>query len=266
MADGYWDLDGVEVPAGGVLTDRELKVLAQERAIVTRGNGSINADQACVDVHMADDVFKLGESLTDQVPRETDGSFHIRPGQVLRLTTQETFKLPADVQGQVSPKAWMTTLGLFFPTTHVDPGYDDRLYLPVMNAGPHVVMLEPGRAIGKVELQRLGSDVGNAWKGKSSFFENPAFKWVVSTPPNADEESAAIRRTLAWHRLWLVVVLVIALAGVTREAIGSLVASVDFEHPIAAGVVLASVGILLGGFIAWVTGIVGLLTRDLRKR
>lgn len=198
-----WDVPGVSATPSAIILDRDYIALkSASHRMVTRNEGKdkVTFDQACLDVHLGEAARRLAANRSEEEVVPIDGKFRIAAGDVLSIESEEDFRLPADVQGQVSPKAKLTTLGLFFPTTHVDPGFTGHLFLPIINAGPRAVLLPAGEAVGKVELQRLASDVQDPWKG-SSGFGNFRDDWVVDGPSVADDREAVrakIRLLQAW--------------------------------------------------------------------
>lgn len=204
-----WAVHGVGVPPGSVLVDRDyLALVGAKHEIVRNGMRSVTADQACVAIHLGSKAVRLTADRTRAVVEPSEaGTFEIAAGDVLSIESQEIFRLPADVQGQVSPKAKLTTLGLFFPTTHVDPGFVGHLYLPIINAGPRGVDLPVGASVGKVELQRLSSAVQDPWKGSSGFgsFE---WHWVQGGPTVAEQRAEMVARIRLLQ--WAVIALTVA--------------------------------------------------------
>lgn len=209
-----WDVPGVGVPIGNVIVDRDYVALdGAKHRIVTSVNAKVTFGQACVDVHLGTEGRRLsGDRTQEVVPPSADDTFLIQAGDVLAIESQERFQLPDDVQGQVSPKAKLTTLGLFFPTTHVDPGFSGKLFLPIINAGPRAVAIPVGEAVGKVELQRLNAAVQEPWKG-SSGFGNFQGDWVVPGLTVAEQRDQVIARMRLLQ--WSVMVLALALAALS---------------------------------------------------
>jgi deoxycytidine triphosphate deaminase len=224
-----WHVPGVEARPGEVLIDEDYHALAACDLLVKRGGGDpeLSYEQAALDVHMSDEVRKL---VNDEVGglRKLDfddGHIIIRPGDLVVVGTQERFRVPHDVQGQVSPKAKLTTVGLLFPTTHVDPGYTGPLYLPIFNAGPSTVRLPLALAIGKVEFQRLGRKVRIPWTGKSSFSTVDSELIVPGRSGPAERQERLrkdLRRLTLWWLLLSVVVLAMLLSGPVSDALEDL--------------------------------------------
>jgi deoxycytidine triphosphate deaminase len=212
--------------------------------MVTRNEGKdkVTFVQACLDVHLGEVARRLAANRSEEQVAPIGGKFRIAAGDVLSIRSEEDFRLPADVQGQVSPKAKLTTLGLFFPTTHVDPGFTGPLFLPIINAGPRAVLLPVGEAVGKVELQRLASAVHDPWKGTSGF-GNFRDDWVVEGPTVADDREAVrtkIRLLQAWCIALTMAVLTLMVAPQLRS-IGIHLNALE-EDVVAPVVVLAVAG------------------------
>ncbi len=167
----------------------------------------IKAEQAHLVVHLGDNVQKTFDRNPDKVIKLTDeDEIEVRPGGVALVMTAEHFELPASVQGQVSPRGLLATVGFAFPTTHVDPGFHDHLSLPFVNSGQQTVKLKRGDPIGKVELQALHRDVAKPWfkTNAQSSFSVPA-RGVTAGRSN----EVRLRRWQLWTAVGILVPLVV---------------------------------------------------------
>lgn len=253
--DQLWGLPGVEVAPGGVFIDRDYEGAVAAETLVFRSDAAPVYTQCCIDVHCSAEAFQLARDRTRRQSvhprRDKDDPdtpyFLLRAGAVLVVKTEERFEVPADVQGQVSPKAQLTTLGLSFPTTHVDPGYDQELYLPVMNMGPFDVKVVVGRAIGKVEFQRLARPVAEPWSGHTGFSDFARDLIVEVNPPR--EQIRRLQR-LSWlFAGWVILLTLAVLAMLFQTPLHKLarwLESSEFVAAVAVAVVSAGLISLAG--------------------
>lgn len=186
---------GMSCSPGCVLTDRDWNQLAQQDVLVRRFRAEertgISVQEACLEVHLAETV-KLTATGEEKVIPEGEDVF-ICPGEVVLITTQEHFTVPHDVQGQMSPKGKLLTIGLSAPTTQVDPGFTGPLFLAIANPGPRPVKLPGGYAVAKVEMQVLCAPVDRPWIGK-----NPAYSYFAReliAPPDTPCDTPAYLRS-----------------------------------------------------------------------
>lgn len=242
----------IRVGPGEILIDRDYAALTTSGFLVAREQGPVTFQQAALDVHMSDDVkVRAGDGVSALEPLDEDGRRYIviNPGEALSVKTAERFCVPPDMQGQVSPKAVLTTLGLTFATTHVDPGYTDHLYLPIVNAGQSPVKLEVGRAIGKVQFERLRRAVQEPWQG-SSGFRDFAAELIVDRRP-LEERLRRTERTVRWLTLVTFFLLGVIFTMLWDDPVSDLVDGIEisdrFSETVVAPIV---VGLLLAGVVA----------------
>lgn len=203
-------------PPGGLLVDSQLRPLVGEVFWADNGRG-VQIAEASIDLHV-----RSAEKFTaepDEVVRFGEGeALTMRQGEILRVETWEHFEIPADMAGQISPKARGLVAGLLLPTTQIDPGFSGPLLLLLINAGPRAVRLPPNFALAKTELRRLGRPADKPWKGqaksrmqhgyaeepKTLFVDEPARPTPQAAPAAVPAEPAPDHgrlRTLAWALL-----------------------------------------------------------------
>ncbi len=103
--------------------------------------------------------------LRDVDPREhmtatsLRGGYELRPGGCLLASTAEIVRCPDDVAARVEGKS---SLGRLFLAVHVtagwiDPGWNGRITLEIVNHGPWAINLRAGMPIAQVNFTRMGS-------------------------------------------------------------------------------------------------------------
>lgn len=86
-------------------------------------------------------------------------SFYIPSGQFAFLMTAEVVKVPTNALAFISFKARIKFKGLVNVSGfHVDPGYNDRLYFSIYNAGPGPIHLTQGQHLFLIWYADLDTD------------------------------------------------------------------------------------------------------------
>ncbi len=90
--------------------------------------------------------------------RLTDEGYELAPRQAILACTAEKVTCPDDIQARAEGKS---TNGRIFMTVHVtagfiDPGWDGRITLEIVNLGPWDITLWPGMPIAQVNFSKLG--------------------------------------------------------------------------------------------------------------
>src|SRR5438876_8828327 len=105
---------------------------------------------------------RVGEAA--QVPA-TDGGHHwiklggypfakevvIPPGTTCTIQSLEKVHIPTDMKGRLALRAFHAKRLIFFAGGVIDPGYDDHLFLPVVNLSDIPVKLEYGEKLVSAE-------------------------------------------------------------------------------------------------------------------
>jgi deoxycytidine triphosphate deaminase len=240
---------GMSCSPGCVLTDGDWKRLADKEVLVERFVGGertdIRVQEACLEVHLAKAVKLTATGEEEVIPEGED--VVICPGDVVIIATEEHFTVPHDVQGQMSPKAKLLTIGLSAPTTQVDPGFAGQLFLAIANPGPRAVKLPGGYAVAKVEMQVLCDVVDRPWVGK-----NPAYSYfareLIAPADNPCDPSLA-RRIQTLQR-WLLVLTASVLCVPVTFGVIEIIHALDlgkagFGQDVLAGLVAIGLGAIL---------------------
>jgi deoxycytidine triphosphate deaminase len=102
----------------------------------------------------------VGERFTDRFPAREEhfdaigaSGVLLRPGSQYLFTTQESLRLPYNMFGIIFPKgSLMIRYGVLVPTTKIDPGFHDNLYIFVQNLGQKPYRLGRGDTIASVSF------------------------------------------------------------------------------------------------------------------
>jgi dCTP deaminase len=85
-----------------------------------------------------------------------EGSYIIKPGELVLGITEEHITLPGDICGWLNSRSRFARLGLMVHITapFIQPGESGRQVLEIYNTGPNVLELVPGERLCQLILQR----------------------------------------------------------------------------------------------------------------
>lgn len=90
----------------------------------------------------------------------------ILPGQFAAVLTLERLSLPNNICGRMGLRSSYARKGLIsFHGTQVDPGFNGRLVVPLINMGPEPVILSYGQPFGTLELNYLKTASSKPYSG-----------------------------------------------------------------------------------------------------
>ena len=108
--------------------DRKIHVTNGVTDVITQ-QLSASKERVVIDLSVGDRFEPDGGSET-----KLQKSLTIKPGQVVRIRTQEEIVTPADVFGLVVSKATLAGDGLFVSNIKIDPNFNGPLRIAVYNA------------------------------------------------------------------------------------------------------------------------------------
>jgi len=153
-----------------VLSDRTIREQLRAGRIVIDPLDDSDIQPASVDLHLHRRLLVLGSTtapfidlrsdLTDLVePADIpeDEPFLIQPGEFVLVSTVERIGLPDDLVAQVKGKSSLARAGLLVAPTagYVDPGWDGRLTLELVNASRLPASLYAGMRICQIYFMSL---------------------------------------------------------------------------------------------------------------
>lgn len=102
-------------------------------------------------------VVGADEDLIEGMSLEvrSDEDVHIPPGQYKTFPAKEEIDMPTGVTAQVSGRSTHMRDGVFMPTGWIDPGYEGKLTLEVVNHSDHPYVIGEGERAAKLVLHRL---------------------------------------------------------------------------------------------------------------
>lgn len=102
----------------------------------------------------------IGENYTCQFPAREDQFINIKkegvlikPNSSILFSTKETVRLPFNMFGIIFPKGSLfIRYAIVVPTTKIDPGFNDNLYIFVRNEGSSSFLMKPNDVIASVSF------------------------------------------------------------------------------------------------------------------
>ena len=106
-------------------------------------------------------------NLTEVVQLEEGVPFYLRPSEFALGVTLENIAVPDDLVARLDGKSSLGRLGLLIHATAglVDPGWEGRLTLELMNLAPFPITLWPGMKIGQISFIQMTTPVDNPYGG-----------------------------------------------------------------------------------------------------
>jgi dCTP deaminase len=108
-------------------------------------------------------------SLTEVVELKPGQPFFLRPLEFALGVTVERIVVPDDLVARLDGKSSLGRVGLLIHATAglVDPGWEGRLTLELMNLAPFPITLFAGMRIGQISFIQMTSPVDHPYGGKS---------------------------------------------------------------------------------------------------
>ena len=179
-----------------ILSDKDIKKAIQDKQIVIKPSpGEDQFSSTALDLRVNDDFLKWDDNLVRQpgviatidfskiefdklataymkrLPRETNGSFILRPGDFVLVTTYEHVYLPlsskiaARIEGRSTAARLGFSVHISAPTIHA--GWKGNITLEIVNHGPFVISIDPRKdRICQLIFERVSSipSIGNQTK------------------------------------------------------------------------------------------------------
>src|SRR5687767_4073165 len=157
-----------------VLSDRDIRAAVQSGRVRIDPFDATCLQPSSVDLHLDADfrVFRNNRypyidvrapqpDLTEMVSVGEDEPFILHPNEFVLGQTLERVELPDDLVARLDGKSSLGRLGLLIHSTagYVDPGWEGRLTLELMNLAPLPITLWSGMKIGQISFIRMTTPV-----------------------------------------------------------------------------------------------------------
>lgn len=157
-----------------ILSDRSMREQIESGRIRIDPLGENAIQPSSIDLRLGDkirvfrnshishiDVREDSAALTEVVTIEPDRPFHLRPLEFALGVTLESISVPDDLVARLDGKSSLGRLGLLIHATAglVDPGWEGRLTLELMNLAPLPITLWSGMKIGQISFIQMTTAV-----------------------------------------------------------------------------------------------------------
>jgi dCTP deaminase len=163
-----------------ILSDRTMREQIDARRIRIEPLGEGAIQPSSIDLRLGDKirVFRNNHishidlrhdtaALTEVVELRPGQPFFLRPLEFALGVTVEHIKVPDDLVARLDGKSSLGRVGLLIHATAglVDPGWQGRLTLELMNLAPFPITLFAGMKIGQISFIQMTSPVDNPYGG-----------------------------------------------------------------------------------------------------
>jgi deoxycytidine triphosphate deaminase len=186
------------MPSFGLLSHEDLRELVLCDAI-TRDGAEPEIGQNTVRLHIGNVAWiPAAPPEKRRVSVVDGGDMQLEPGEIVTFVTQECIALPPDIGGCIFPRGRVLPVGLFVPTTHVDPGFKGYLRLVAVNFGSARIRVPFGYELARVELTRMVRSAPGAYPNVNAELKalNPQADELVS--PSEDVAALALLNRVLW--------------------------------------------------------------------
>lgn len=132
----------------GVLLSDEIEFYIQNHDMIQPYN-SKRLQAASYDVGVGEEYQQNGEwkKLTDDKP------ITLKPHEAIVISTHETLKMPRFMIGRWNPKVSKLFQGIVWVGgVHIDPGFNDKLYVPIYNLSRKEIQLSLNESIASIDF------------------------------------------------------------------------------------------------------------------
>jgi len=155
-----------------VLSGQKIRELVQNGKLIENYNID-NVHSSSYDVTVFEYILKFREkkeaiSLIDKVTLDDmyqkvniSGGYNLKPGECILVPLKENFKIPANICGHIRGRTSFNRLGLFVTFQHLNPGYEGKLNITIVNNSKNTYIIMPNINIAQVVFEYLDKDVSD---------------------------------------------------------------------------------------------------------
>lgn len=151
---------------------------------------------------LSPDILGAVVELNDKSP-----SYNVQSGQMVAALSAERVELPLSICGRVGIRSEFARRGMnAFGGPQVDPGYEGRLILSLLNVGPEPITLRLGDPFFTVEFQVLDEPAAVGYDGSYQAlddFPKDQYDFILSARTTSLAEIPTLRQEV--HRLHLAI-------------------------------------------------------------
>ena len=152
----------------GTLTDGELMQLCSAGKIITNSFEPASLRGSSYELRASKIYYELTESK-QRIEVAPSSTILIKPKRTYVIITEESLAIPLNMMCRIVSKGSLFSVGLLPVSTWVDPGFSGRLGIVFYNSSHNYLKVQPGRAIAKIEFNRLANQVEHEYAGQHGF-------------------------------------------------------------------------------------------------
>jgi len=128
-------------------------------------------------------------------------SYNVQSGQMIGAISAERLRLPLSICGRFGIRSGLARRGLnAFGGVQLDPGFEGRLIMNLLNVGPEPVTLTIGEPVFSVEFQRLEESASGGYSGPYQYqddFPEEQYQFILSARTTSLAEIPTLRQEVA---------------------------------------------------------------------
>lgn len=188
-----------------ILSGAQIERLVKARELVIDPFDAALVQPATYDLQLGPKILAspLSQEIAGMVVKLTDRSpsYKIQSGQMIGAISEETLRLPLDICGRFGIRSGFARRGLnAFGGIQLDPGFEGRLIMNLLNVGPEPVTITLGEALFSVEFQRLEEPAKTAYSGAYQYqddFPADQYDFILSARTTSLAEIPTLRQEVA---------------------------------------------------------------------
>lgn len=106
-----------------------------------------------IDLTIKDDVEL---SMEEDIIQEF---YILKPNEYILVQLNEYINMPDDLVAHIRPRTSFTRLGLIVSFQHINPSYEGKLQIGLLNANPNSIKIQPGTVIGQVVFETISGNI-----------------------------------------------------------------------------------------------------------
>jgi len=149
----------------------------------------------------------LASPLSQDIPgavielNDKSPTYKIQSGQMVGAISAERLRLPLDICGRFGIRSALARRGVnAFGGLQLDPGFEGRLIMNLLNVGPEPVAINLGEPLFSVEFQRLEEPAESGYSGVYQYqedFPDEQYNFILSARTTSLAEIPTLRQEVA---------------------------------------------------------------------
>ena len=188
-----------------ILSGAQIERLVKARQLVIDPFDAALVQPATYDLRLGPRILAgpLSPDILGAVVELSDRSpvFRIQSGQMVSVLSAERLELPLDMSGRFGIRSEFARRGLnAFGGIQLDPGFEGRLIVNLLNVGPEPITITFGEPFFSVEFQRLEEPAESGYSGTYQYqedFPQEQYEFIISARTTSLAEIPTLRQEVA---------------------------------------------------------------------